>query len=370
MYLKELKLINFRNYKEQMLTFAPKLNFLVGNNAQGKTNLVEAIYMLSSGKSYRTLRDGELLRWGAKTLYIKGSILVKSGERFIEIGVKGKNKRIKVNGVQLDKRGELFGNFTTVIFSPDELKLVKEGPSYRRRFMDREIIQIKPAYYYALVDYNKVLSQRNALLRDFKTRKGKIDTLEVWDKQLSEYGIRIIRDRRAFIEKLSGFARSIHSKITNGEEKLEITYRSCIEQGESGDPSDIQSLYTKKLRDSRSRDFRTGVTNFGPHREDLRISINGIDTRRYGSQGQQRTAALSMKLSEIELVKMETDEYPVLLLDDVMSELDPLRQKYILQNLDQVQTFITCTRPIEPMKERYGTGKVFYVINGIITMGD
>ncbi len=367
MYLKELKLMNFRNYKEQVLNFDRGFNFLIGNNAQGKTNLVEAIYMLSSGKSYRTLMDGELLRWGAQTLYIKGKLVVGDEERSIEIGIRGKNKRIKVNGVQLDRRGELFGNLTTVIFSPDELKLVKEGPSHRRRFMDREIIQIKPAYYYVLVDYNKVLSQRNALLKSASAKDAKIDTLAVWDKQLIEYGIRLIRDRRSFIKKLSDIARSIHSRITDGKENLEIAYRSCIGGIEDENP---RLIYTKKLRDFRERDLKTGATNFGPHREDLSISINGIDTRKYGSQGQQRTAALSMKLSEIELVRGETGRYPILILDDVMSELDPLRQSYILQNLDNVQTFITCTHSMGPMKERYDMGKVFYVINGIITMGD
>jgi DNA replication and repair protein RecF len=367
LYLRELKLINFRNYRESAVSFSQGINFVVGNNAQGKTNLVEAIYLLSSGRSYRTPVDSELLRWGADTLYIKGSVVENTGEKSIEIGIRGNNKSIKVNGVQLVKRGELFGNLTTVIFSPDELKLVKEGPSHRRKFMDQEIIQIKPAYYYVLTSYNKVLYQRNSFLKASMAGRFDTDILGVWDKQLAEYGARLIYYRQRFIKRLSGFAKSMHSKLTNGQEDLEVTYQCCIGQQQEESLSDIRSWFCGKLQSCRSRDFKTGVTNFGPHREDLGVSVNGIDVRKYGSQGQQRTAALSMKLSEIELVKSETGEYPVLLLDDVMSELDPLRQKYILENLARVQTFITCTHLTGVMKKRSDSAKVFHVNSGIIT---
>ncbi|MDD2572940.1 MAG: DNA replication/repair protein RecF [Firmicutes bacterium] len=367
LYLRELKLKNFRNYKEQALNPSRGFNLLLGNNAQGKTNLIEAIYLLSSGRSYRTPVDSELLRWGADTLYIKGAVVEEGGEKSIEIGIRGSNKRVKVNGVQLSKRGELFGKLTTVIFSPDELKLVKEGPNYRRKFMDQEIIQIKPAYYYVLTGYNKVLSQRNSLLKDSMKGRANIDTLEVWDKQLTEYGVRLIYDRQRFIKRLSGFAKQMHSKITNGQEDLEVTYQCCVGPKEEESLSDIRSRFGKRLQSFRGRDFKTGVTNFGPHREDLSVNVNGIDVRKYGSQGQQRTAALSMKLSEIELVKSETGEYPVLLLDDVMSELDLLRQEYILGNLARVQTFITCTHLTGVMKKRCDKGKVFNVNSGIIT---
>ncbi len=370
MYLNGLKLINFRNYKELEIIFDKGFNFLVGNNAQGKTNLVEAIYFLSAGKSYRTSMDTELVGWGSSALYIKGNMEKNKGSKAIEIGIRGNNKKVKVNGVELNKRGELLGNLTTVIFSPDELKLVKEGPSYRRRFMDQEIIQIKPSYYYVLNSYNKVLFQRNSLLRDALPGKVNDDTLAVWDKQLVGYGARLIFNRIQFIERLSTIARLMHRKITNGEEELEIHYLSCIDINGDKSLSDIHRELNISLERNRNKDIKTGVTNFGPHREDLSVNINGIDTRKFGSQGQQRTAALSMKLSEIELMKSETGEYPILLLDDVMSELDKSRQKYILENLAQVQTFITCTHLSEVMEKRYTQGKVFYVNSGIISSED
>jgi len=367
LYLKEIKISNFRNYKEQVLTFDKGLNFISGKNAQGKTNLVEAIYMLSAGRSYRTPIDSELIRWDSDTLYIKGTVVTGEKEKYIEIGIRGNNKRIKVNGIQLGKRGELFGNLLTVIFSPDELKLVKEGPSYRRKFIDQGILQVKPSYYHILTSYNKVLLQRNSLLRDCLSGKANNETLAVWDRQLAAYGANMIIERRSFVKRLSVFAAAMHRRITNGAEDLDIEYISCIDMEEDVGVSKIQQLFTERLECLRSKDIKTGVTNFGPHREDLGVSINGVDIRRFGSQGQQRTVALSMKLSEIELMKSDTGEYPVLLLDDVMSELDSSRQEYILGNLAAVQTFITGTHLVGVLKKTYAQGKVFYVDSGIIT---
>lgn len=370
MYLKEIKLTDFRNYKEQVLTFDKGFNFLAGNNAQGKTNLVEAIYMLSTGRSFRTQMDSELLRWGSETLYIKGTVMAGGGKKTIEIAMRGNNKRIKVNGIKLGKRGELFGNLILVIFSPDELKLVKEGPSYRRKFLDQGVVQVKPSYYYILTNYNRVLFQRNSLLRNRLQGKADTDTLSVWDKQLAGYGTRLIVERNKFIKKLAVFARLMHGRITDGDEDLDVKYQSCIDIKEDEDPAEIQQRFAKNLESVRAKDMKTGATNFGPHREDLDVRINGMDARKFGSQGQQRTAALSMKLSEIELLKSDTGEYPVLLLDDVMSELDPSRQRYILESLGSVQTFITCTHLTGIMKKTYPQGKVFHVDSGIITTED
>jgi len=366
LYLKGLKLKNYRNYIEQQTAFDRGLNFIVGNNAQGKTNLLEAVYLLSSGKSYRTPFDRELVRWNSDTLYIKGRLVEDKGEKEIEIGIKGNNKRVKVNGINLKKRGELLGNLMVVFFSPEELKLVKEGPSFRRRFMDQEIAQLKPSYYYALNSYNKVLFQRNSLLRDNLRKKANVDTLADWDRQLIGYGAKLIYDRVHFINKISAISSSIHATITNGDEKLEVAYLSCVDLNNIKGIKDIQAQLKVNLENSRERDIKTGVTNSGPHREDLGVAINGIDTRKFGSQGQQRTAALSLKLSEIELIKEETGEYPVVLLDDVMSELDPQRQKFVLENISRIQAFITCTHLTGAMEKRYIHGKVFYINSGII----
>jgi len=368
LYLEHLKLVNYRNYREQETEFSPNFNFLVGNNAQGKTNIIEAIHYLSTGKSYRTQIDKELIRWGTGSLYMKGNVFhTRDIQKAIEVGISGKNKKVRVNGIDIKKRGELLGNLSAVIFSPEELKLVKEGPGFRRRFMDQEIIQMKRSYYYSLNSYNRVLIQRNSLLKEIPYRKDKRDSLAVWDEQLAHYGSKIIYDRIQFVKKLSMLAKSMHRTITRGTEELEIDYCSCVEFDEETGRSEIERMFRDSIKEMQEKDVRTGVTGFGPHREDLGVSVNGTDVRKYGSQGQQRTAALSMKLSEIELIKGETGEYPVLLLDDVMSELDPQRQEYILNNLEHVQVFITCTGLSEIMKKSNKQGKVFTVNSGIIT---
>lgn len=366
MYLKGLILKNYRNYIEQKAEFDSGLNLIVGNNAQGKTNLLEAVYLLASGKSYRTPFDRELIRWDSDTLYIKGEIVESGGEKRIEIGIKGNSKRVKVNGVPLKKRGELLGNLMVVVFSPEELKLVKEGPSFRRKFMDQDIAQLKSSYYYALNTYNRVLLQRNFLLKDYLSGRAKIDTLTDWDAQLVEYGSILILDRMQFIRKIASIADGIHKRITDGSETLKVIYQSCISDKDITGIKDIQTGFSVGLESNRARDIKTGVTNFGPHREDLKIYINGIETRKFGSQGQQRTAALSLKLSEIEFIKQQTEEYPILLLDDVMSELDPSRQKFVLENISRTQAFITCTHLTGAMEKRYAGGKVFYINSGII----
>lgn len=366
MHLKYLKLINFRNYGEQEVTFHPRLNLIIGNNAQGKTNLIEAIYYLSMGKSHRTAADRELIRWECSSFYIKGEISVEGRTKTIEVGLASDGKKVKINGVNIKRRGELLGNLSNVIFSPEELKLVREGPSYRRRFLDMEIIQIRPSYYYTLRSYNKVLFQRNSLLKEIATKRYFKDTLAVWDSQLASYGAKIIYMRSQFIKKISALSRLVHRKITSDKEELEIKYNCCLDDIEGYELTQIKEALAEHLVDKRDRDIRLGTTTFGPHREDLEIRINGTDVRKFGSQGQQRTAALSMKLSEIEIIRGETGSYPVLLLDDVMSELDPSRQLYLVENLEQVQVFITSTYLSSPMKKKLDRGKVFTVKNGII----
>jgi DNA replication and repair protein RecF len=369
LYLKSLKLNNFRNYRELNVNFDTRLNFLIGNNAQGKTNVLEAIYCLSTARSFRTQVEREMIGWGGGTAYIKGIVAGLETDRAIEIGFSGNNKKIRVNGVDIKKRGDLLGNLSVVIFSPEELKLVKEGPSFRRRFMDQEIIQIKPSYYHSIGSYNRILMQRNALLRRMFHKVESTDSLDIWDRQLVHHGARIIKDRSLFIKRLAMIARLIHRRITCGGEDLEIGYNCCIQGGDNEGIEHLESIYQRTLQGYRERDLVTGITGFGPHREDLSVRINGMDIRKFGSQGQQRTAALSMKLSELELIKGEIGRYPVLLLDDVMSELDPFRQRYILENLEKIQVFITCTELTDIMKKRASEGKVFKVDRGIITEG-
>jgi len=369
LYLKELKLKNYRNYTEQEAAFDRDINLIVGNNAQGKTNLLEAVYLLSSGKSYRTPFDRELIKWNGDTLYIRGKLIETEGEKEIEIGIKDNKKMVKVNGIPLRKRGELLGNLIVVMFSPEEIKLVKEGPGFRRRFMDQEIAQLKSSYYYVLNSYNRVLIQRNSLLKDGISEKAKMDMLCEWDRQLVEYGTKLIYERLAFIKKISAISEGVHRRITDGSEALKVEYQSCIDLKEITGPEDIRKRLNVNLERSRKKDLMTGMTISGPHREDIKICINETEARKFGSQGQQRTAALSIKLSEVELIKEETGEYPVLLLDDVMSELDPYRQKFVLDNLSRIQAFITCTHLTGTVEKRYAGGKVFYINSGIITTG-
>jgi len=370
LYLRQLRLVNFRNYGQQQISFYPYFNFIVGNNAQGKTNLIEAIYYLSTGRSHRTTVDKELVRWGNEFFYIKGDANEEDSVKSVEIGFSEGKKKVRVNGIQLKKRGELLGNLTTVFFSPEELKLVKEGPGYRRKFIDGEILQIKPSYFYVLNNYNKVLFQRNSLLKEIIYKRNLKDTLNVWDKQLASYGAKIIYYRERFIKKLSMLSRLMHRKITSGDEELDIKYKCCVKIKENHNLTDIEEMLIEQLNNRKDKDISIRTSTFGPHREDLEICINGVDARKFGSQGQQRTAALSMKLSELELVKSEIGEYPVLLLDDVMSELDIMRQKYLIENLADVQVFVTCTVLSDIMKERCKERKVFEVNKGIITMVD
>lgn len=338
MRLKNLQLVNFRNYKNLHLEFNEKVNLLVGKNGQGKTNIVEAIYMLSFGKSFRTNKDKEIIKFNCENLYSGGSYLKNGRECVIEIGI-GKNKKgIKVNKIHVQKIQELLGNFNVVIFSPEDLRLVKDGPKERRSFIDKEISQIMPRYYNYLVNYNKVLFQKNKLLKSNSIDK---NLLDVYDESLAKYGSYIYIMRRNFIKKIADIAMNTHKNLTNGVEELLITYKNQINITDEDNVNTVYSRFLEKLISNREHDIDTRTTRYGIHKDDLNIYINELDVRLYGSQGQQRTASISLKLSEIELIKNEVDEYPVLILDDVFSELDEVRQKLLVDNLSAVQMFIT-----------------------------
>lgn len=343
MYIEKLILRNYRNYSQLDVNLHPNMNIFIGQNAQGKTNVLESIYYLSFGKSHRNNKDAQIIAWGEENAFIQGKVITKPQEKIIEIGLsKNQKKKMKVNGVLLEKKGDLLGQLNTVLFSPEDLKLVKGGPNERRTFMDREISSLKPRYYYALIEYNKVLQQRNHLLKKIKYNSSLKETLPIWDEQLIEIGSKIVQTRMHFLKKINGIAKKIHKEITDELENLELFYQSTL----LSNPKDMKNIYDifyKKLKSSQNIDIQRGTTTIGPHRDDIKINVNEIDVRSFGSQGQQRTAALSLKLSIFELIYSEVGEYPILLLDDVMSELDKNRQQKLLNIFKNVQSCITGT---------------------------
>ncbi|CCJ34078.1 DNA replication/repair protein RecF [Caloramator australicus] len=360
MFIKELELINFRNYLNLKIEFLKGLNVLYGQNAQGKTNVLEAINFISTLKSHRTSKDRELIKWGKSKAYIKANLNKSLGDFTVEVLISEMSKKeAKLNGIKLSRASEVIGNANTVIFSPEDLRLLKDGPDIRRRFIDNELNQIKPRYNYYLSLYNKVLLERNNLIK-----KG-IDKslLDVYDQQLAEYGSFLIFNRIEFIKKLSIICKLLHRKITNGNEELVIKYKGDIIDGELKSIKErLYSLYKNSIEE----DIKKGYTSKGPQRDDIEVFINGVDAKHYASQGQQRTAALSLKLSEIEIIKGETGEYPILLLDDVMSELDLQRQKYLLDSLMDVQIILTITSLNDLEKFSINRKRIFEVSNGNI----
>lgn len=343
LYLKELTLNNYRNYIKLELNFNSNLIVFMGKNAQGKTNILESIYLSCTGRSHRTPKDRELIRWGENHSYIRTIVEKTEGSNYIEILIHNKQKKkIKINGIEAQRLGELMGHLNGVIFSPEDLKLIKEGPVERRRFMDMEISQVKPKYFYYLQRYNKVLFQRNNLLKDIQKNPGLKKTLPVWDEQIAETGSYITYTRIQFVRKLADISREIHKKLSFGTEELQVVYKSSI-PFKNEELNEIQENFLSILQQNQTSDIERGSTLYGCHRDDIILMVNGFDVRTYGSQGQQRTVALSLKLSELELMYQESGEFPILLLDDVMSELDPYRQRMLLEYLNKVQTFITVT---------------------------
>lgn len=365
MYIKSLELKNFRNYLSLNLNLNKGLNIFVGENAQGKTNIVESIYYLSSMKSHRTQRDKDLIKWGKTRAYIRAEIEKNLGEILMEFLISSEEKRAaKINGIKKNKTSEILGAVNAVIFSPEDLKLVKEGPGLRRRFIDNELNQIRPKYHYALSQYNNCLMQRNTLLKSARNSSSIKYTIEVFSEQLAEYGSFITEARYEFIKKLGLIAKLMHRRITDGKEELEIVYELSTE--EFKDRNDVKNKLLKYYIENINDDINRGITLKGPHRDDLLIYINGMDARIYGSQGQQRTAALSLKLSELEIIKSEVCEYPILLLDDVLSELDSKRQSFLLNSLKEIQTIVTCTSLNDLNSFHFENKEVFNVKEGIV----
>ncbi|MBB6625411.1 DNA replication/repair protein RecF [Clostridium gasigenes] len=359
MYIKRLQMLNYRNYIALDISFSKNVNVFIGDNAQGKTNILESIYYCAFAKSHRTSKDKELINWNGENTFISLSVSKKRIDKRIDINIlKDGKKAIKINKIKVNKIGELFGSFNVVMFSPEDLKIIKDSPGVRRRFIDMELCQLNSRYYYNLVQYNKILNERNIVLKNMKIDK---DILDVYDIQLIDYGYNIITDRINYMDKLNYYGKNIHEDITSGKEQIEFKYVSTIK-----DLKNIKEDFYKILKQNRIKDIDRGVTSVGPHRDDFLVLINNVDTKIYGSQGQQRTAVLTIKFSSLKIIKELTGENPVLLLDDVLSELDFSRKKYILSTIGGLQTIITCTGIDDLTEYLDENSKIFKVKNGEI----
>ena len=338
MQIKKLFLQNFRNYEQESFDFSDGLNVLFGKNAQGKTNCAEAVFYLCTGASLRIRHDKQLIKMGAESAYIRAEAENRYGKVTIEANIYETKREIRVNGSKIAKNADLMGHINSVFFSPGELRLIQDGPDERRRFMNISISQTSSAYYTALLRYNKILDQRNTLLKN-KDVSLILDTLPVWDEQLCKYAAIITKKRAEFLDKLAPYAKEYHAYLTDGEEELIIK----PDRRYDGDEAEISASLMRRLANNYEKDLRLGFTTVGPHRDDLDVQINGSDAKAYASQGQMRTAALALKLSEINIFKELSGENPILVLDDVMSELDLKRRRKLLQWVSGVQTILTCT---------------------------
>ena len=338
MQIKKLFLQNFRNYENEVFEFSDGLNVLFGKNAQGKTNCAEAVFYLCTGASLRIRHDKQLIRIGADHAKITAEAVNRYGKVTIEALIFENKREIRVNGSKIAKNADLMGHINSVFFSPGELRLIQDGPDERRRFMNISISQTSPAYYTALLRYNKILDQRNTLLKNHDSSLI-LDTLPVWDEQLCKYAAVIVKKRAEFLEKLAPYAKEYHAFLTDGREELLIKPDKKYE----GDEAEIAKTLLRRLENNYEKDLRLGFTTVGPHRDDLDVTIDGIDAKAYASQGQTRTAALALKLAEVQIFKSLSGEYPILVLDDVMSELDLKRRKKLVQCIAELQTILTCT---------------------------
>lgn len=341
MYISKLTLTNFRNYEKQTVDFVNGLNVVVGKNASGKTNLVESIYCSAIGKSPRTNKFKDLVRWQSEFAHITIELVKKYRKYTIEFAIDNQDKkRVAIDKIPLTKISELLGLMNVVYFSPDELKLIKESPQERRRFMDISLSQQSKNYLYGLSQYNDIVEQRNKLLKTTRDKTKLEQMLFAWDVQLAKFGAMIVQQRYEFVAHLSKIAKVVHGKLTDGKEVLDISYETKIAQDSQ---VNMEKQILDKLQESLDKDMNLQYTSVGAHRDDIAILVNNIDVRKFGSQGQQRTAALSLKLAEIGLFKEQLGETPILLLDDVLSELDDDRRTKLMELASGMQTIITCT---------------------------
>lgn len=357
MIIESIELENFRNYNKLKLKFDSGTNIFYGNNAQGKTNILESVYVCSTTKSHKGSKDREMIRFGQEESHIRS--VIRKGDLSYRIDMhlrQNKTKAIAINGVPIRKASELFGIVNIVFFSPEDLSIIKSSPQVRRRFMDAELCQLDKMYLHNLANYNKVLNNRNKLLKDINYSPSLRETLFIWDEQLLKYGREIIDKRKRFIEDLNLIIQDIHFNLSGGKENLSIQYVPSVE-------SDV---FEKQIIKGREIDILRKMTLLGPHRDDLCFYINDVNIHKYGSQGQQRTSALSLKMAEIELVKKVIKDMPILLLDDVLSELDSHRQNQLLNSIHHVQTLITCTGLDDFVNNRFQIDKIGKVVNGTV----
>lgn len=367
MQLNELTLHQFRNYRDIALHVDERVNIFLGENAQGKTNLLEAIYVLALAKSHRTSRDRELIQWEKPFARVEGIFEKKTGPVVLELLLHPKGKKGKVNGLEQKRLSDYIGIVNVVMFAPEDLNLVKGMPNVRRRFLDMEIGQMNRVYLHYLGLYQKALKQRNALLKEMQKNNGSRNMLDVFTDQLISFAAEVLVRRFLFVERLKKWARDIHFSISNGKEELDIRYVPSAHVSEEMNLSTIKEVLYETFTEKKEEEIRRGMTLVGPHRDDLAFQVNGRDLQTYGSQGQQRTTALALKLAEIELIYAETGEYPILLLDDVLSELDNFRQSHLLMAMKKkVQTFITTTSIAGIDEAMLAQAKIFHVTDGRI----
>lgn len=357
MKIQSLELKDFRNYSQLKLQFDERTNIFYGDNAQGKTNILEALYLSGTTKSHKGSKDRDMILFGKEEAHIR--TMIKKGEMDYRVDIhlkKNRAKGIAINGFPIKKAAELFGIVNFVFFSPEDLGIIKEGPGERRRFLDLELCQLDKVYLHHLTNYHRAVLQRNKLLKDLSFQRDLEETLDVWDLQMAAYGKKVIEGRENFVRQLNEIIHKIHGNLSGGKENLQIFYEKSVSAEE----------FLENLKRNRDRDIKWKTSSIGPHRDDLIFYVDSVDIRKYGSQGQQRTAALSLKLSEIELVKKVICDTPVLLLDDVLSELDHNRQNYLLNSIHDIQTMITCTGLDEFVNHRFSINKIFRVADGYV----
>jgi DNA replication and repair protein RecF len=370
LHVKSLQLDHYRNIEHLSIDADPSVNIIVGPNAQGKTNILESIFVLALTKSHRTHKDKELINWDSSSARIAAVVDKKYGVASLDIQISTQGKKAKINGLEQRKLSEFIGTMNIVMFAPEDLEIVKGSPNVRRRFMDMEIGQVHPSYIYHLSQYQKIVTQKNNHFRKSGIAASSADSLllDVWNEQLALSGVKIMKNRQSFIRKLQHWAEAIHEGITGGNEKLKIVYKPSFDYEDFQDESVVINQFMIKLSQVKEQEMRRGTCLIGPHRDDLSFYINDKEVFAFGSQGQQRTTALSLKLAELELMKEEVGEYPVLLLDDVLSELDRNRQTQLIQTFQgKVQTFITTTGIESIESDRIERAKLFHVRGGQVT---
>ena len=355
LFVESLEVKNFRNYRQAAFSFDPGKNVLYGKNAQGKTNVLEAMQVCSTTKSHRGNHDAEMIRFGKEEAHLRLFFQKHDRRHRIDVHLKKNGKKgAAIDGIPVKRAAELFGTMHLVSFFPEDLRIIKQSPRDRRRFIDSQLCQLDSLYVAHLTEYNKIVQQRNALLKNSHFGENIDNLLDAWDEPMVRCGSYILKKREEFLEELDQIARESHAALTNGSEKLKLIY----EPGIRGD------TFAKQLMHNREKDRRWKLTTAGPHRDDFQILLNGVDIRHFGSQGQQRSAALSLKLSEIEFVRRSTQDTPVLLLDDVLSELDSERQTMLLKNIRNIQTILTCTGMDELVEQQFPVDRTFYIENG------